>query len=360
MKFDFLKRICCPPEYITMPHTGVEIGNRFIRFAEFKNRKGEIILSNFGEIILSPDTVKDGQIINRDALIKAFKVLKERISSDFISVSVPEEKTYIFNTQIPKLKNSEIRSALEFKLEENVPLKTDESVFEYENIKGQDSHTDINLNVSVIPKAIIESYLEVIESVGLHVISFELESKMLAKSVVSNASGAAVLVINIKNDSTVLSVVTNGVVRFSSTVSVGESAMLEGLRKMKKENSVPDKIPSSFLDLGDSIDSETFDSLLNVYSILKDEVEKFNEYWLNLTGSSGGQKAERLHKIVFCGRSAALPGLMAHINQNIAMDVSLANVWVNVIDINKSIPNIGFVDSLDYGVAVGLAMPCKK
>ena len=361
MKFDFLKRICCPPEYLTLPRAGIEIGNKFIRFIEFKNKKGEIVLSNFGEVMLADDIVKDGQILNKEELIKVLKLVRGKISTDFVKVSIPEEKTYIFSTQIPKLKNNEIRPALEFKLEENVPLKVDEAVFEYEFAKkAREGSSDMVLGVFVVPKQVRDSYVEVIKSAGLNLISLEFESKMVAEAVVPKNYDTTVLVANIKHDSTVLSVVIDGVVHFSSTVSIGESNMMSSLKRMNKNNSTFEKIPLSFFDSNDDSGAEAFDSLLNVYSILKDEIEKFSEYWLTQVGDRAGHKSERPNKIIFCGRSSALPGLLIHINQNMGMDAVLANVWVNIIDINKTLPEIGFIDSLDYATAIGLAIPFKK
>ncbi|MFA6227502.1 MAG: pilus assembly protein PilM [Candidatus Paceibacterota bacterium] len=361
MKFDFLKRICCPPEYLAMSSAGIEIGNKFIRFVEFGNEGGRTILSNFGEVSLGQDTVKDGQILNRDALVQALKVVKEKISSDFVRVSIPEEGTYIFNTVIPRLNKNEIRSALEFKLEENVPLKVDEAVFEYEIVNGkEDGNDDMFLGVSVISRQMINNYLEVFELADLKIVSFELESKMAAKAIVPSNYNVTVLVVDIKRDSTILSVVIGGRVRFSSVVSVGESSMISCLKRINKDNSVSDKIPLSFLDLNDNLGVEAFDSLLNIYSILKDEIEKFNTYWLTQTANTETSRSDKPRKIVFCGRSAALPGFLNHISQSLGIETILANVWVNAIDTDKFLPTLGFVDSLDYATAIGLAMPCKE
>jgi Tfp pilus assembly PilM family ATPase len=114
------------------------------------------------------------------------------------------------------------------------------------------------------------------------------------------------------------------------------------------------------LDLNNDISSEAFDSLLNMYSILKDEIVKFNEYWLTQVGEGEAHKKDKPRKIIFCGRSSALPGLLNHINQSTGMETVLANVWVNVLDTNKVLPELSFADSLDFASAIGLAMPNKQ
>jgi Tfp pilus assembly PilM family ATPase len=44
---------------------------------------------------------------------------------------LPEEKAYLFTTSIPKVAQKDIRSAIEFKMEENVPIPASDLVFDF-------------------------------------------------------------------------------------------------------------------------------------------------------------------------------------------------------------------------------------
>jgi len=361
MKFNFIKRIFNPPEYIEMPSAGIEIGNRFIRYVEYKYTKGELRLSNSGEVLLPPNVFESGKIINKNELVKALVSVKEKLEYDFVKVSVPEEKTYVFNTKIPNIKPKEIRQALEFKLEENVPLKVEEVVFEYETIeKLKDSEGDLFLNVSVIPKQTIEEYINAIFLADMKLISFEVESRMTAMSVVPKWEHGVVMIVNIKDDSTVLSIINDGVVWFTSTISVGNTAILDILEKTSEnKGKTLIKIPEKILSFDDSCSPEVFSSMLNIFSIIKDEIGRFNKYWISQE-SLNKTKPERLNKIILCGRSASIPGFVNHIKQSIDTEVILADVWVNAFKTEEFLPSIKYFDSLDYAVASGLALPIRK
>ncbi len=346
MKLDLFKKIFYPLNYLSMPSVGLDISNRAIRFTEFSNERGRISIKNIGEVALAPNIIKDGDILNKDALIKALVEAKGKISSDMVSVSIPEEKTYIFEVKIPKVDDSEIRQALEFRLEENVPLKADEVFFEYEII-GNPKKTDpmLFLSVSVIPKSVIENYLAILSSAGLYPVTFEIESKMVARSVIQKKYNKTSMIVYIKDDSTIFSLVVDTIVRFTTVIPVGESTIKANLLKVnptQKDN------------------TDSFYTQLNTFSIIKDEVEKFIDYVKSEKKNKKNIESYDIDRIILCGESTTLPGFLNHISQNLNIEIVRANVWSNVFNPNEYLPAITFDDSLSFATSIGLAVPYLK
>ncbi|MFH1454797.1 MAG: pilus assembly protein PilM [bacterium] len=362
MKVNFLKKLFYLPNYLSLPVAGIEICNRSIKYIEFFNKKGVFSIKNFGEVLLSPNIVRDGDILNRNALIKALTEVKNHISTDFVKVSIPEEKTYIFDVQIPKEAKSNIRETLEFKIEENAPLKLGESYFEYEIVDDKKSGKDITLNVSVIPRRVISEYAEIFDQIGIYPLSYEIESKMIADSVIQKGDERNSIIINIKDDSTVLVAVIDGFVRITSSVSVGESAIRESLLKtgLFSDELVVGKFFENDFSFETTYTKESYASLVNVFSVLKDEVEKFNEYIINKFSNTKTSPIKSMDKIILCGRSVLLPGLAKHINQNINAEVVFANTWSNVFDIKEHTSNMKFYDSLSFVTPIGLIVSSSK
>lgn len=362
MEANFLKKIFYLPNYLSMPVAGIEICNRSIKYIEFINKKGVFSMKNFGEVPLLPGIVKNGDILNKSALTKALIEVKNSISSDFVKISIPEEKTYIFDAQIPKEAQNNIREALEFKIEENVPLELGESSFEYEIVNNGGQLKDIILNVSVIPKRIIADYTEVLDHAGIYPLSFEIESKMIANSVILKGEKRNSIIVNIKDDSTVLIAIIDGFVRLTSSVSVGERSIRESLLKTGLfENEVAiDKFfeTDSFVETTET--KEPCSSLVNIFSILKDEVEKFNKYIIDRFPDIGNTPTKNIDNIILCGRSSALPSLTKHINQNLNIEVVLANVWLNIFDIKEHTSSMKFQDSLRFVTPIGLVVSSYK
>lgn len=357
MKFcNIFRNIFTPPTSVELPFAGLDIGNRKIKFIEITDSSEGPIVENHGEVDMPSNIFKDGEILNKTELIKYLSVIKEKLKTNFVKVSIPEEKTYVFNTYVPQLKNDEIRQAIEFKLEENVPLKVDEASFEYKVIKKPNSKKeDILVDVFVVPKKIIDDYNDVLYQSGLLPISYEIESRSTAKSVVPDSEEGSVLIVNIKDNSTVLSVYSKKVIWFTTTISIGNLEIEGSLMKgSKNENSDSSSFIKRFFSDG-SYDMDLYFSLLNVFSVVKDEVEKVNEYWSTHIKSTD-LKLPEIKKIILCGKNSALPGFANHVNQNLGLDISLANVWCNVFNTDDFIPDISFLDSLDLAILVGLSI----
>ena len=357
MKTNFVKKIFRSPNYLSMPAVGVDITNHSVRYIDFNNKSGKLSIKKYGEIQLLPGVIKDGEILSKDILVKSLIELKNIISSNMVIVSIPEDKNYIFNIKIPKVPNKEIRQILEFKIEENVPLKLDEIFFDYEIIEESIDNKELFLNVSVVPKKIISEYSEVFNLAGLYPISFELESKMVACSIIPKEDKSFFMIINIKDDSTVLSIVSNEIVYLTSTISVGNYSILENLLKLPeyKEN----KINKSF-DFNNNFNNNAFNSLLNIFSIFKDEVEKFFNYCSSEDAKRNYNFPLKIKKIFVCGKTSTIPGFIEHIIQNLDVEIEVANVWQNSFDIETSLPELKFFDSLDYSVPIGLALILHK
>ncbi len=342
MKLEFFKKILYPIDYLSFRRAGLDISGESIRFVEFLNESGKLSIKNFGEVLIPEESIKNGEIYNSEGLIKALSQVKNKISVTTVTVSIPEEKTYIFEIKLPEMDFSEIRDALEFRMEENVPFKNNEVYFEYEIIGQDKKDGGIYLSVSVIPKKIVEEYTNLLVSVGLFPISFEIESRIIAQTIIPSGDKRNYIIVDIKDSSTLFSFVEGGVVRFSSTLGIGESYIRNSLLKTGASL--------------EKVEKESIVSPINVYSVIKDELEKFVDY---IKTKRENNKSE-LHKVMVCGKSANLPGFLRHISQNLDVEIELANVWVNLFDTNEYLPPIDFDDSLNYSIAIGLAVPNIK
>ena len=241
----------------------------------------------------------------------------------------------------------------------------EEVSFEYEVINegtGDKSSRNMIINVSVISKRVISDYAEILDQAELYPLSFEVESKMISTSVIAKGDMRNYIVINIKDDTTVFIAVIDGVARITSSVSIGESTIRERLLEtgLFSDELVSGDFFSSDFPFESTYTQESYTSLINVFSILKDELEKFNEYIINKYTNAKLSPDKKIEKIILCGRSATLPGLAKHINQRINAEILLANAWTNVFDIKDVPPSMKFHDSLNFVTPIGLVISSYK
>lgn len=337
-----------------MPAVGIEITDTVVRFAELKNHLGQNQLGRFGEVVLPAGTVEKGHVQKPEELLKVLRKIRQENKFTFVKCSLPEEESYLFKLTIPKGLNQceEIRQNIEFRLEENVPLTVAESVFDYFLIDKNNGEQEAS--VSVVPLTIVETYTELLTKAGFQVISYDVESKAVAKAVIKRGDLSPYLVINIKDRSTTIMIIENGVVQYTTTASIGGYDITEAIKRnmaISFEEAKKRKDELLFVESKDSI--ELFNILINFVAAIKDETEKFYSFWRSRKFENGRVGGE-IKKAYLCGKDSALVGFEKYLTIGLKVEVELCDVWQNVFSPNDFLPEIKFLDSLNYAVPVGL------
>jgi len=349
MSFNFFK----PPEFLEIPSVGIEIGDSCIKFLEIKKRGTKRVLGRYGEVSLPEGVFAGGTILNQDILVSILSSLRQKHKLYFVEVSVPEEKSYIFNTEVPNVGLQEMRSVVGFGLEEFVPLKVDESYFEFMPIKEL-PNGNIEVSVSAVPRQTINSYIEAFKKAGLEITSFCNESRRVARAVIADEDQNSYMVVNIKDKNTILSIIENGVVVFTSTIAVGTEALVGKIKKagLFTNETGCFKLPESAFSEEEKDSSEYLYILANIFSVIKDEVLRFYSFWQGKDNID--LIPHKLKKIILCGRTSLVPGFSRYLSSSINIDIEIANVWTNVFSLESEVPAIGLADSLDFGAVIGL------
>src|SRR3989339_114461 len=351
---------CFPtPNFLKMPSVGIDISDEYIRFVEIVDDGCNKILGKFGKVPLPEDVVVSGEVKNEEKLVEILKSIKKEHKFNFIRASLTERNSYIFKTTITKKENmsaGEIRGSLGFKMEENVPIKSEETIFDFDVTKI--NLHDLDIVVSALPKNIVEQFIVVFEKAGLKPLSFEVEAQAVARAVVSSKSNETFMVVDLRRRRAGLSIVKSGVVRFTATLDIDENdlsnaienysgASLEEAQKTKKgQGSEKIKKEENFLY-----------SAVAPLTVLKDEINKNLIYWhTHRDNVRGGKILNKVQEIILCGSGGSLRGLDDYLSLSIGLSVEKANVWGNLFSFDDIVPEISFEDSLEYAPSIGLAM----
>jgi hypothetical protein len=319
-----------PPSFLDIPYAGLDISDDAVHCIEYKPGSHGLTVRRFGTKLLAPGVIEGGEIKDHDALIKALAELSHELKVYVVKASLPEEKMYLFKTQVPSLSKKEIRQNVEFKLEENVPLTAEEAVFFFDLIPkstGVVMQGDTGGNpigVSVAPLGLVLPYLEVIKAAGITVLSFEVQAKGIARALVPKNSSGTDIIVYIMNKKTGIYVVCGGVVCFTSTIPWGNSSLTGG----------------GAADFGE----------------LKKQLRQVADYW-----KEHGLGTE-ITRVVFAGQGALADGLISECSLDFGSSpdkvrFEIGKVWQNAFSHNNHIPPISHDESLDYAVAAGLALP---
>lgn len=346
-------RLFPPPKFLTMPAVGLDISDKVVRFAGLRAGAYGLELSIFGEVPLPAGAIEEGFIKNKDAVVGALKTLRQKYNLRYVNVSLPEEKAYLFSIELPAMELKDIRSALSFKIEENVPVKLVDAVFDYYFTAPPQRGEPLNLGVAVTHTKVVQSYMDVIVEAGLHALSLQVESQAVARVAIPKQQHfpeqSAHIVITVRDTKTVFAIVTSDTIRFSSTLAIGGQAIAQSIEKSFAVDSTEAENIRKGKEHRER--DEIFFSLINAASVIRDEVGRLLTYW----EGHGDPVARKISDIALTG-SDALLGLNDYLSRSFDVSVRVANVWQNIQSLETMVPPMTYRESLDYAPALGLAL----
>lgn len=315
-----------PPRYLTFDPYSLDFSPDAVRLMHLKHSKHGLVPHEYKELKLKDlcDLLETSEDLNTcDELRSALILLKKEFDLKFVNVTLPETKTYVFKTSLPKIAFDSIDESILFKIEENVPLKASEVVFDYDVIGEQDDEEHIDVVVTTFPRTVIHTYTRLLNEVGLVPLSFESESQSLARSLVKVGDMTPYLILNMTEAKVGVAIVESGKVQYTSSIPVESQEVVKDLSGESAEH-------------------------------LKQQINKLLIFWF--TNKNDTAHRAKVKTVILSGKYAAHPGLVDFLEKHLDIKIELANVWRNCFDLNQYVPEINQEESLNYAIAIGLAL----
>ncbi|TSC61899.1 MAG: type IV pilus assembly protein PilM [Parcubacteria group bacterium Gr01-1014_48] len=344
------------PKYLLPPIVGLDISDHAIRIVEMIFSKNGVRMGKQERVLLPKGAVLDGDIVDEQPLMRILRELRRKHRLAVVSVSLPAEHAYYFRLSVPgfTLSRKEVLSAIEFRLEESVPVSPQEAIFDYTLIGERSESTDVA--VTVMQRKIVEKYFSVLSRVGLDPWLFEAEPEALVRSVIPAGDKSTSMIIDLGELKTVVAIASAGAVLFTAVIETASDALTTAIEKKldishAKAESL--KKGSGFENTEEN--KKIYEILATGVSVLRDELLKLEEYWRTRLNADGS-KNKPIERVYLCGGGANLKGLPAYLSFALKVEVVLADVWINAFGIREHIPIVTFEESQGYATAVGLAL----
>jgi Tfp pilus assembly PilM family ATPase len=299
-----------PPKFLAMKHAGLDISDDAIRCIEYDTGTRGTYIKKFASVAIPPGIIDGGDIKNEKALAELLSKFDHDNDLSYVKVSLPEEKAYLFQTDVPNVDVKAVTQHVEFKLEENVPLSATDAVFYFDLLPKTVTGGTLRASVSVVPRTYVEHFISLLNRSGIFPVAFEIVPKSIAKAIIPPHMDEAVMVVHVMQHKIGIYIVSGGVVCFTSTLGSTDAASLTI------------------------------------------ETDRVYTYWM-----SHGIASSAIKQIMLVGHGAsAYEQAIKHSVIGSGLAVSVGDVWKNAFSLDHYIPPISKDDSLDYVVAAGLAM----
>ena len=112
---------------------GLDIGTSVVRAAELSYGRGGITLERFGQLVLPPGAVLDGQVVDTEAVTETLRTLWSATGYGHkrVVLGVANQRVIVRQLELPWLPRAELRSSLPFQVHDLLPIPVDQAVLDF-------------------------------------------------------------------------------------------------------------------------------------------------------------------------------------------------------------------------------------
>ena len=177
----FFLRFFPLPKILSEPSFGLDISDESLKFLELIDTKNGIRLGRYGERNIPTGVIESGKIKNSKKMEEILLTLRKEEGVKFARVSLPEEQIYLFPLKLEKSGLKNVREGIELALEDHIPLSAQDAIFDYELVS--ENTQNLEVQVTAVPKNIIENYLLIFKHSQISVKSLELEAQAFSRAI---------------------------------------------------------------------------------------------------------------------------------------------------------------------------------
>lgn len=342
-----------PPSYL-LPHaTGIDISTSGIKVAVLKEHLHGVELMRYGEEPLAAGVITGGEITDRPAVVKGLMALCKRHHIQRASIALPESRGYLFEADVEGAGLSEWKVAIEGHLDEHVPLPPAEVAFDIIPMSEGAGKTRV---VGVgYARRVVEESLAAFDEAGIEVDAIESETFALPRALMKHGNRETVLMIDIGKTTTKLTVATNRLPRFVTTLDVGGHALTNAIVKhfgVSEEEAKRVKAERGIVPGAGN--EEYIAAMLSTVAVIREEIAKRLEFWQ--TRATSEKAFDPVTRAILVGGNATVLGLPEYLEASLKVPVELGDVFANFAPRDAWLPPLEYTESLAYGTAIGLAL----
>lgn len=355
-------------------YIGVDIGTSTSKIVELIDRRKRIELVTYAEANLK-NLLVNAPNGNQDAIDRTADGLRQMMEksgavADSAVAALPGGAVFSTVLMLPHIPESEMEKAVRFAARDVIPADIDEMVLGWSRV-GSEAHMTTDLDQSkdmekpkedsldkkaegpvpvfmtAAPKDVVDRYIAVFEKLQITLLSLEVETFSLARSLVS-ADAKATLLVDFGSRATTFHIIDGGIPRVSHTVDFGGYDITKNLAESLN---VPEQQAEDIKNsLGLSTEQEA-----SVKERMEGLVNRQIEKAKDLLALYEQKESKKISRSILIGGGANLVGLPEYWSRQLGTQTTIGDPWKGLAypaTIEPMLKEIG----PRFGVAAGLAL----
>ncbi|MCR5216510.1 MAG: pilus assembly protein PilM [Lachnospiraceae bacterium] len=219
----------------------INFNNEFIKCVELSKTNKGLIVHKLFSITMPERAYRDGIIRDRNAIAKELTIALQRngVQTTNTIFTISSSKIATKEVIIPAVKPNKVAALVKSNATDYFPVNIEEYVIDHtvlETIVNPDDKKDKKLKLLVIavPSKMIEDYYDFASTAGLKVASIDYLGNSTLQILRTQSDVESSVMIQIENDSTIISVFENDILQLQRTVPYGKTMVVKAVMEKRK------------------------------------------------------------------------------------------------------------------------------
>ncbi len=336
---------------------GLDIGSHSVKVVELVRAGKGLKLNKYAIVELPPDTVMDGEVVNRDHLVESIKdaLTKSGIKTKTVNSAVSGRSVIVRRIPMEKMTEAQARQAIHWEAEQHIPFRVDEVSIDFKILNEESSPGQMEVLLVAAKKEIINLHRSVVQGAGIKSSSVDLEQFALLRAYENSyhpSEDECITILNVGSDNTNLVITKGGVPSFNRDIAMGGGRFIEAiLRSLGVDFHAAEEILKG--NLPENISEADVKNAVS--SVLEELSTSVRRSFISFQASG---ESSRIDKILISGGCSLMAGLAETLSDHHGLPVEPFNVLGDIQLEGELLTDDSVRHSVEavIAVAVGLAL----
>ncbi len=339
---------------------GVDIGASSIKVVQLREARKRLTVVKYGVMPLPSQTIVDGHIMNRAAVIDALGAIwtQQKIPQRDVAIGVYGQSVIVRKITVPMMTAAELAEQITWEAEQHIPFDIKVMNIDYEVLRRRPEAGQMDLLLVAAKKDEINDYASVVREARIKPTIVDINAFSVQNAfefVHGLPDDQTIALLNVGAAVSSLNIVSRGVSAFTREVTNAGNTVTEEIQRQMGvpfEQAEQMKIAAA---QGAGVPNQVHQVIAQACDALAGEIQRSLDFYLATSGEA------EIQRVYVCGGSAYLAPLVSAIEKRARVPVMvldpLANLAVDTRTVNEQDLRSR---AAQMTVAVGLALRSDK
>ncbi len=318
---------------------GVDIGASSIKVVQLRETRKRLTVVKYGIAALPPQTIVDGHIMNRAAVIDALSSIwaMQKIPMRDVAIGVYGQSVIVRKITVPMMTSAELAEQITWEAEQHIPFDIKVMNIDYEVLRRRPEAGQMDLLLVAAKKDEINDYASVVREARIKPAIVDINAFSVQNAfefVHGLPDDQTIALLNVGAAVSSLNIVSRGVSAFTREVTNAGNTVTEEIQRQMGvpfDQAEQMKIAAS---QGAAVPPQVHQVIAQACDALAGEIQRSLDFYLATSGEA------EIQRVYVCGGSAYLSPLVSAIEKRARVPVMvldpLANLTVDSRTVNEA------------------------